>query len=78
MIVETSTGQYPLIGDVRGVIMTSQYVIETSDSFNGCYLTHICRVDIKGYNPEWYNKSYGHITSQNLIRIRDSLKPMQT
>jgi len=73
-IVEVSTGPHPLLGDVRGVVLTSRYVIDPTEVPNKCILTHMCRVDTKGRNPEWYNKAYGHIVSQHLIRIKDSIK----
>ncbi|CAK8697318.1 unnamed protein product [Clavelina lepadiformis] len=73
-IVETSTGPQPLVGDIRGVILTSRYIIEPTDVPNRCTLTHVTRVDTKGRNPEWYNKAYGHVVTQQLLRISDSIR----
>lgn len=73
-IVEVSAGQnVPLLGDVRGVILTSRYLIEPSSSSpDECVISRVCRVDLKGRNPEWYNKTYGHVIARQLFRIRDS------
>jgi len=73
-VVEISAGQnIPMIGDVRGVMLTSRYFIEPStNSLDECSITRICRVDMKGRNPEWYNKTYGHRVCLDLLRIRNS------
>nr|XP_026696472.1 rho GTPase-activating protein 7 isoform X1 [Ciona intestinalis] len=76
VIVETSTSNPSMLGDVRGVILASRYVIEPTDDPLTCQLTHVCRVDTKGRNPEWYNKAYGHVVVQQLLRIRDSVRVM--
>ena len=28
----------------------------------------------RGKTPEWYNKTYGHISSHNLLKIRNAFK----
>jgi len=73
VIVETSSGQQPLLGDVRGVVLTSRYIIDPTDNPQKCILTRQCRVDTKGRNPEWYNKAYGHILSQQLLQVSESI-----
>jgi len=72
IIVESSTNSQPLIGDVRGVVLTSRYVIEPTEAQKKCSLVHISRIDTKGHNPEWYNKTFGHEVARNLLKIRDS------
>lgn len=74
VIVEVSTGQPTMLGDVRGVVLMSRYVIEPTDVSGKFNLKHFCRVDTKGRNPEWYNKAYGHMVLQSLLKIKDSLK----
>lgn len=31
----------------------------------------------RGKTPEWYNKSYGHICSHNMTKIRNALRKRQ-
>lgn len=63
----------PQLGGVRGVVLESQYLLEPCGSGKS-RLTHICRVDLKGKSPEWYNKAFGHLCATEAIHIRDSFQ----
>ncbi|XP_031427869.1 stAR-related lipid transfer protein 13 isoform X2 [Clupea harengus] len=63
----------PPMGGVRGVVLESQYLLEPCGSGKS-RLTHICRIDLKGLSPEWYNKAFGHLCSAEAARIRDSFQ----
>ncbi|XP_062983039.1 stAR-related lipid transfer protein 13 isoform X2 [Elgaria multicarinata webbii] len=65
----------PLMGDVRAVVMDSQYLIEPCGSGKS-RLTHICRVDLKGHSLEWYNKGFGHLCAAEVANIRNSFQPL--
>ncbi|XP_030648261.1 stAR-related lipid transfer protein 13 isoform X2 [Chanos chanos] len=65
----------PPMGGVRGVVLESQYLLEPCGSGKS-RLTHICRVDLKGRSPEWYNKAYGHLCAAEAARIRNSFQPL--
>ncbi|XP_006007833.1 stAR-related lipid transfer protein 13 [Latimeria chalumnae] len=65
----------PLIGGGRTVVLDSQYLIEPCGSGKS-RLTHICRIDLKGRSPEWYNKAFGHLSVAEAIRIRNSFQPL--
>ncbi|KAJ8342618.1 hypothetical protein SKAU_G00325460 [Synaphobranchus kaupii] len=67
----------PPLGGVRGVVLESQYLLEPCSSGRS-RLTHICRVDLKGRTPEWYNKAFGHLCAAEAVRIRDSFQPLDT
>ncbi|XP_015119035.1 uncharacterized protein LOC107042491 [Diachasma alloeum] len=76
VIVETSV-EHPdapvLLGGTRGIVLASRYLIEKCGSGKS-RIMHLSRVDTKGRTPEWYNKSYGHITALHLSKIRNSFK----
>ncbi|XP_056141517.1 stAR-related lipid transfer protein 13-like isoform X2 [Lampris incognitus] len=61
----------PRMGAVRGVVLESQYQLEPSGT-SKTRLTHICRVDLRGRSPEWYNKTFGHLCVNEAQRIRSS------
>ncbi|NXX47728.1 STA13 protein, partial [Tricholaema leucomelas] len=61
----------PVEGGVKAIILTSQYLIEPS-AMGRSKVTHICRADLRGRSPEWYNKVFGHLCAMELARIRDS------
>ncbi|XP_064318854.1 stAR-related lipid transfer protein 8 isoform X1 [Phalacrocorax carbo] len=61
----------PAEGGVKAVVLTSQYLIEPS-AVGRSKVTHICRADLRGRSPEWYNKVFGHLCAMELARIRDS------
>ncbi|XP_068013699.1 stAR-related lipid transfer protein 8 isoform X1 [Melanerpes formicivorus] len=61
----------PVEGGVKAIILTSQYLIEPS-TMGRSKVTHICRADLRGRSPEWYNKVFGHLCAMELARIRDS------
>ncbi|KAM6447536.1 stAR-related lipid transfer protein 13 isoform 2-T2 [Liasis olivaceus] len=65
----------PLMGDVRAVVMDSQYLIEPCGSGKS-RLTHICRIDLKGHSLEWYNKGFGHLCLAEVANIRNSFQPL--
>ncbi|XP_074072153.1 stAR-related lipid transfer protein 13 isoform X2 [Macrotis lagotis] len=64
-----------LMGGVRAIVMDSQYLIEPCGSGKS-RLTHICRIDLKGHSPEWYNKGFGHLCAAEVARIRNSFQPI--
>uniref|UniRef100_A0A8C7H8Z8 StAR related lipid transfer domain containing 13a n=1 Tax=Oncorhynchus kisutch TaxID=8019 RepID=A0A8C7H8Z8_ONCKI len=59
---------------VRGVVLESHYLLESCGTGRS-RLTHICRVDLKGRSPEWYNKAFGHLCVSEAQRIRSSFHP---
>ncbi|NXT27159.1 STA13 protein, partial [Syrrhaptes paradoxus] len=61
----------PAEGGVKAVVLTSQYLIEPS-TMGRSRVTHICRADLRGRSPEWYNKVFGHLCAMELVRIRES------
>ncbi|CAL8351603.1 unnamed protein product [Lota lota] len=65
----------PLLGGVRAVVLESSYLLEPCGSGKS-RLTHICRVDLKGRTPDWYNKVFGHICAAEVARIRNSFQPI--
>ncbi|XP_043483890.1 rho GTPase-activating protein 7 isoform X2 [Leptopilina heterotoma] len=76
VIVETSV-EHPnapvTFGGTRGIVLASRYLIEPCGSGKS-RIMHLSRVDTKGRTPEWYNKTYGHITALHLSKIRNSFK----
>uniref|UniRef100_A0A8C5QJK8 StAR related lipid transfer domain containing 8 n=1 Tax=Leptobrachium leishanense TaxID=445787 RepID=A0A8C5QJK8_9ANUR len=77
LLVSTSmdhaTGQ-PEEG-VQAVILNSQYLMEPC-GMGRSRLTYICRVDLRGRSPEWYNKVFGHLCAMEVARIRNSFPPL--
>ncbi|XP_029027653.1 stAR-related lipid transfer protein 13 isoform X3 [Betta splendens] len=67
----------PPIGGVRAIVLESNYLLEPCGSGKS-RLTHICRVDLKGRTPEWYNKTFGHLCAAEAARIRNSFQPLLT
>lgn len=67
----------PPIGGIRALVMESNYLLEPCGSGKS-RLTHICRVDLKGRTPEWYNKAFGHLCAAEAARIRNSFQPIHT
>ncbi|XP_028904308.1 stAR-related lipid transfer protein 13 isoform X3 [Ornithorhynchus anatinus] len=65
----------PLLGGVRAVVLDSQYLIEPCGSGKS-RLTHVCRIDLRGHSPEWYNKGFGHLCAVEVARIRNSFQPL--
>ncbi|XP_054709659.1 rho GTPase-activating protein 7-like [Uloborus diversus] len=74
ILVETSV-KYPeaeiTSGSVRALMLASRYLIEPCGAGKS-RVTHISRVDTRGRSPEWYNRAYGHICIQLLIKLRSS------
>ncbi|XP_028274964.1 stAR-related lipid transfer protein 13 isoform X2 [Parambassis ranga] len=64
-----------LIGGVRAIVLESGYLLEPCGSGKS-RLTHICRVDLKGRTPDWYNKASGHLCAAEAARIRNSFQPL--
>ncbi|XP_032446752.1 stAR-related lipid transfer protein 13 isoform X1 [Xiphophorus hellerii] len=62
---------------VRAMILESTYLLEPCGSGKS-RLTHICRVDLKGRTPDWYNKAFGHLCAAEAARIRNSFQPLIT
>lgn len=73
VVISVDHEDSPTMGGVRGVLLESQYLIEPCGSGKS-RLTHICRIDLKGRSPEWYNKAFGHLCSAEAARIRDSFQ----
>ncbi|KAJ0004580.1 hypothetical protein NQD34_010794 [Periophthalmus magnuspinnatus] len=63
----------PRTGALKGVVLESQYLLELSGT-GRTRLTHICRVDLRGRSPEWYNKAFGHLLVNEAQRIRSSFQ----
>ncbi|XP_077042113.1 stAR-related lipid transfer protein 8 isoform X4 [Agelaius phoeniceus] len=61
----------PVEGGVKAIVLTSQYLIEPG-AMGRSRVTHICRADLRGRSPEWYNRVFGHLCAMELVRIRDS------
>ncbi|XP_028671334.2 stAR-related lipid transfer protein 8 isoform X2 [Erpetoichthys calabaricus] len=60
-----------LEGGVRAVLLTCRYLVEPSGTGRS-RLTYMCRADLRGRSPDWYNKVFGHQCSVEVSRIRDS------
>uniref|UniRef100_A0A667XPL1 StAR related lipid transfer domain containing 13b n=1 Tax=Myripristis murdjan TaxID=586833 RepID=A0A667XPL1_9TELE len=67
----------PPIGGVRAIVLESNYLLEPCGSGKS-RLTHICRIDLKGRAPDWYNKAFGHLCAAEAARIRNSFQPLIT
>ncbi|XP_074496400.1 stAR-related lipid transfer protein 13 isoform X2 [Sebastes fasciatus] len=67
----------PPVGGVRAIVLESNYLLEPCGSGKS-RLTHICRVDLKGRAPDWYNKAFGHLCAAEAARIRNSFQPLIT
>ncbi|XP_036901862.1 stAR-related lipid transfer protein 8 isoform X2 [Sturnira hondurensis] len=61
---------------VRALMLTSQYLIEPC-GLGRSRLTHICRADLRGRSPDWYNKVFGHLCAMEVAKIRDSFPTLQ-
>lgn len=77
MLVSTSidhaTGQ--LDEGVQAVILSSQYLMEPC-GMGRSKLTYVCRADLRGRSPDWYNKVFGHLCAMEVVRIRNSFPPL--
>ncbi|XP_075052275.1 rho GTPase-activating protein 7 isoform X2 [Mixophyes fleayi] len=62
--------QAPLLG-VRVNVLLSKYLIEPCGTGKS-KLTYLCRADMRGHMPEWYNKVFGQLCAAEVVRIRDS------
>uniref|UniRef100_A0A8C9VHT2 StAR-related lipid transfer protein 13 n=1 Tax=Scleropages formosus TaxID=113540 RepID=A0A8C9VHT2_SCLFO len=65
------------LGGVRAVVLESHYLLEPCGS-GKCRLTHICRVDLKGRSPEWYNKAFGYLCAAEAVRLKSSFQPLDS
>ncbi|XP_058147637.1 stAR-related lipid transfer protein 8 [Dasypus novemcinctus] len=61
---------------VRALMLTSQYLMEPC-GLGHSRLTHICRADLRGRSPDWYNKVFGHLCAMEVAKIRDSFLTLQ-
>uniref|UniRef100_H0X2N7 StAR related lipid transfer domain containing 8 n=1 Tax=Otolemur garnettii TaxID=30611 RepID=H0X2N7_OTOGA len=61
---------------VRALMLTSQYLMEPC-GLGHSRLTHICRADLRGRSPDWYNKVFGHLCAMEVAKIRDSFPTLQ-
>lgn len=68
--------QAPLLG-VRVNVLLSKYLIEPCGTGKS-KLTCLCRADMRGHMPEWYNKVFGQLCAAEVVRIRDSFTNPQT
>ncbi|XP_071425311.1 stAR-related lipid transfer protein 8 isoform X2 [Pithys albifrons albifrons] len=71
MALSVEHDKVPVEGGVKAIVLTSQYLIEPS-AMGRSRVTHICRADLRGRSPEWYNRVFGHLCAMELVRIRDS------
>ncbi|KFQ35300.1 StAR-related lipid transfer protein 13, partial [Mesitornis unicolor] len=69
--ISVEHGKLPVEGGVKAIVLTSQYLMEPS-TMGRTKVTHICRADLRGRSPDWYNKVFGHLCAMELARIRDS------
>ncbi|XP_077680511.1 rho GTPase-activating protein 7-like [Eretmochelys imbricata] len=56
-------------------VLLCQYLIEPAGSQKS-KVTHVCRTDTRGRTTEWYNRVFGHMCAAELMRIKDSFKPL--
>ncbi|KAG8136811.1 putative StAR-related lipid transfer protein [Naja naja] len=75
MAISVEHEETPLMGDVRAVVLDSQYLIEPCGSGKS-RLTHICRIDLKGHSLDWYNKSFGRLCLAEVANIQNSFQPL--
>ncbi|XP_069833759.1 rho GTPase-activating protein 7 isoform X2 [Dendropsophus ebraccatus] len=68
--------QAPLLG-VRVNVLLCKYLIEPCGTGKS-KLTYLCRADMRGRMPEWYNKVFGQLCAAEVVRIRDSFTNQQT
>ncbi|XP_066437081.1 stAR-related lipid transfer protein 8 isoform X2 [Eleutherodactylus coqui] len=71
--LDHATGQ--LDEGVQAVILNSQYLMEPC-GMGRSKLTYICRADLRGRSPDWYNKVFGHLCAMEVVRIRNSFPPL--
>ncbi|XP_068103761.1 stAR-related lipid transfer protein 8 isoform X2 [Hyperolius riggenbachi] len=71
--MDHATGQ--LDEGVQALIMCSQYLMEPC-GMGRSRLTYICRADLRGRSPDWYNKVFGHLCAMEVVRIRNSFPPL--
>uniref|UniRef100_A0A8C0ISL2 Rho GTPase-activating protein 7 n=1 Tax=Chelonoidis abingdonii TaxID=106734 RepID=A0A8C0ISL2_CHEAB len=57
-------------------VLLCQYLIEPVGSQKS-KVTHVCRTDTRGRTTEWYNRVFGHMCAAELMRIKDSFKPLR-
>ncbi|XP_063793151.1 stAR-related lipid transfer protein 8 isoform X2 [Pseudophryne corroboree] len=60
---------------VQAVVMSSQYLMEPC-GMGRSKLTYICRADLRGRSPDWYNKVFKHLCAMEVVRIRNSFPPL--
>ncbi|MEE6461916.1 hypothetical protein FKM82_001448 [Ascaphus truei] len=60
----------PLLG-VRVNVLLCRYLIEPCGTGKS-KLTYLCRADLRGHMPEWYNKVFGQLCAVEVVKIRDS------
>uniref|UniRef100_A0A8C5M0Q3 Rho GTPase-activating protein 7 n=1 Tax=Leptobrachium leishanense TaxID=445787 RepID=A0A8C5M0Q3_9ANUR len=60
----------PLLG-VRVNVLQARYLIEPCGTGKS-KLIYVCRADLRGHMPEWYNKVFGQLCAAEVVRIRDS------
>ncbi|XP_075040631.1 stAR-related lipid transfer protein 8 isoform X2 [Mixophyes fleayi] len=60
---------------VHAVILSSQYLMEPC-GMGRSKLTYICRADLRGRSPDWYNKVFKHFCAMEVVRIRNSFPPL--
>ncbi|XP_038596351.1 rho GTPase-activating protein 7-like isoform X1 [Tachyglossus aculeatus] len=78
-IVAATSVEYeevPLNGVLAHVFLC-QHLIETVGAEKS-RVTHVCRMDTRGRTTEWYNRVFGHMCAAELLRIKDSFRPLTT
>lgn len=58
-------------GGIWGIVLASHYMIEPCGSGKS-RITYISRIDGRGRQAKWYNRSYGSIAANTLLRIKES------
>ncbi|XP_063314114.1 rho GTPase-activating protein 7 isoform X1 [Pelobates fuscus] len=66
----------PLLG-VRVNVLQAKYLIEPCGTGKS-KLNYLCRMDLRGHMPEWYNKVFGQLCAAEVVRIRDSFINQQS
>ncbi|XP_074865935.1 rho GTPase-activating protein 7-like isoform X2 [Carettochelys insculpta] len=56
-------------------VLLCQYLVEPVGS-QKCKVTHVCRRDLRGRTTEWYNRVFGHMCAADLMRLKESFKPL--
>ncbi|XP_029443052.1 rho GTPase-activating protein 7 isoform X1 [Rhinatrema bivittatum] len=70
LVTSVDHDQAPIAG-VRVNVLMSTHLLEPCGT-GKCKLTYVCRTDLRGHMPEWYNKVFGHLCAAEIVKLRDS------